>query len=451
MAVLADPAGRLAVTWLRSDGSDLCVVCARKFDFNGTPDGPEIQIGRSVWQRSAKTAAGPGGDLAVAWTEDFVYARHFSPDLVPVGDRVRLSQSNSTMIPPDIVPAGRSNYAVIWTDRRGMTNADLYGRFLLPAAVYRPSGVLDTGAVRPGPGFVRWGSVKAEATLEDPAANSVSLEWLLGDTWVPIPANGSLEAAGNASTVRLRVRLATTDNSSSPVLRRLTVNFVSNSAPSVTAPPNISMFLGDAINITAGGSDPDGDLLTFIWTPPEGPAPAETDQSHNVLWFRPAGTGQYRLTVRASDGLCESAPAPVVINVTERPVPPGCIIDSPKNGSAVSGLFEVSGRAVRGSRLIEAVEVRVDGGPWRPAVGVGNWSFRLDSRGLRNGPHTIEARARDGALSGGEAVIVIVRNPSTSVTIEQSPWWILALAIVIAVLYILVLNLTRRKVQGGEG
>jgi hypothetical protein len=96
---------------------------------------------------------------------------------------------------------------------------------------------------------------------------------------------------------------------------------------------------------------------------------------------------------------------------------PRCALASPANGSLARGTVEVCGTAVKGSLPLTAVLVRVDGGAWKHADGLENWTLSIDTTLLVDGEHTIFARAEDANLSSENvSVVVLVRNPGPPVS-----------------------------------
>jgi hypothetical protein len=96
---------------------------------------------------------------------------------------------------------------------------------------------------------------------------------------------------------------------------------------------------------------------------------------------------------------------------------PVCTITSPANGSLVRGSFDVCVTAIKGALPLDAVQVRVDAGPWRYAAGledlaISNWTISIDISLLKDGNHTVTARALDANMSSAETSLTIsVRNP----------------------------------------
>ncbi|HUJ11340.1 MAG TPA: TIM-barrel domain-containing protein [Verrucomicrobiae bacterium] len=89
-------------------------------------------------------------------------------------------------------------------------------------------------------------------------------------------------------------------------------------------------------------------------------------------------------------------------------IPPTITLDTPADGSTVTGIVSVSGTA-SDNVAVAKVEVSVDGGAWSLASGTTNWTFALDTQGLLNGRHTIAARATDGSSNVSSIPSVFVR------------------------------------------
>ena len=106
---------------------------------------------------------------------------------------------------------------------------------------------------------------------------------------------------------------------------------------------------------------------------------------------------------------------------------PVCTITSPANGSLVRGSFEVCVTVVKGALPLDAVQVRVDNGPWRFAnsledLAISNWTIFIDISLLKDGNHTVTARALDANMSSAETSVTIsVRNPGPSVSSRTDP------------------------------
>ncbi len=90
-------------------------------------------------------------------------------------------------------------------------------------------------------------------------------------------------------------------------------------------PPNVkaqcdpcTVEVGRTSTVTANASDPDGDVLTYRWTAPQGTLtnPAE----RQTLWTAPQQEGGVPVTVTVNDGKGGTATDTVTIQVTRPPV-----------------------------------------------------------------------------------------------------------------------------------
>lgn len=205
-----------------------------------------------------------------------------------------------------------------------------------------------------------------------------------------------------------------------------------NRAPRINSTPVLDARVGEVWEYRAGAEDDDGDLLS--WELSEGPEGMVVEPHSGRVYWTPVQEGRYSLVLIVSDGRGGLDKQGFTLNVSQArppPSPPGCTITHPSNGSRVRGVIEVGGRAIPGTEPLLRVEVRVDGGEWREASGTESWSFSLDTTGLRNGAHRIQARAVASPLSSEAAVVEVeVWNPPPGgeVTVEPFPWWSLLLA-----------------------
>jgi hypothetical protein len=130
---------------------------------------------------------------------------------------------------------------------------------------------------------------------------------------------------------------------------------------------------------------------------------------------------------------------------------PVCTITSPANGSLVRGSFEVCVTAVKGALPLDAVQVRVDDGPWRYANGleeqaISNWTISIDISLLKDGNHTVSARALDANMSSTETSLTIyVRNPGPSVSSRTDPVCLVFVIIVAGTSVSVVLGAIARR------
>ncbi|RLF51769.1 MAG: hypothetical protein DRN11_02205, partial [Thermoplasmata archaeon] len=88
----------------------------------------------------------------------------------------------------------------------------------------------------------------------------------------------------------------------------------------------------------------------------------------------------------------------IIANFQLPNTPPQIEITEPENGTVVSGVLMIQGKAwdMDGNDTLQKVEIRIDGGEWKEAEGITLWSYSWDTTKVANGWHTIEARAYDG-------------------------------------------------------
>jgi len=92
-------------------------------------------------------------------------------------------------------------------------------------------------------------------------------------------------------------------------------------------------------------------------------------------------------------------------------------IDTPDDGSTVSGIVDIAGEAY-GAGEISSVQVKIDSGGWMAAnLTLGNnsratWTTTWNTTSVPDGPHKIAASVRDATDQTGQTTIdVIVANP----------------------------------------
>jgi Bacterial Ig domain len=125
--------------------------------------------------------------------------------------------------------------------------------------------------------------------------------------------------------------------------------------------------------------------------------------------------GTHALAVQCADLLGATSTATTSFTVSNKEVtPPAIAIASPAANATVSGVITVTGTA-SDNDAVARVEVRESNRTYRPASGTTSWSYSLDTRGLANGTHTLNARAVD--LTGNVAkasVVVTVANGTSN-------------------------------------
>ncbi len=232
---------------------------------------------------------------------------------------------------------------------------------------------------------------------------------------------------------------------SSPVAseyRSFTVRIPDANHPiSITGTPADTAWTGQLYTYNITTADEDDDIPAFSLV--QGPPDMTLDRATGQLRWTPdtADIGNHSITIQASDGRGSPANQTFTLRVLETParpqIPPTCKISSPANGSKVGALIEIRGTATAGRLPLSAVLVRIDGGAWKPAVGLENWTFSMNTASLSDGRHRIEARSSDGSLySNATSVDILVRQPEPVTTTELCPVYIPIMLIVATAVFI---------------
>jgi len=95
--------------------------------------------------------------------------------------------------------------------------------------------------------------------------------------------------------------------------------------------------------------------------------------------------------------------------------PPYINITSHKDDDIVNNTITVRGIATDDRSVVQVV-YRIDGVIWTNAAGTEEWSFRIDTRDLENGKHTIEVLAFDGEKTSKTSVSLTVDNNTSNST-----------------------------------
>lgn len=184
-----------------------------------------------------------------------------------------------------------------------------------------------------------------------------------------------------------------------------------NRNPSVNCSAAKSMVYtgsNETVAITASGSDPDGDSLSYSWTASGGNVDGT---GANARWNSTGTTpGSYKVTARVSDGKGGTGSCDTDIRVENKPNAPPTMRCSMERGSVLSGervRVNVSANDPDGDRL--NYNWRASGGQ---VVGSGS-NVQLDTSGLAAGRYTVTGRVDDGR--GGAA------DCSTSVEVTIPP------------------------------
>ena len=166
-----------------------------------------------------------------------------------------------------------------------------------------------------------------------------------------------------------------------------------NRPPKIYSTPATSATVGLVYAYDANATDIDGDLLSFIAV--EIPSGMSFDNATGRMTWTPAATGNFWARLKVVDGRGGEGLQEFVISVKARERST-LEFTAPAEGGTVAGALAVSGKAHPGTLPVVQVQIRVDAGDWVNATGNGTWSYMLDTTKLKNGKHTLQARAYDG-------------------------------------------------------
>ncbi len=141
------------------------------------------------------------------------------------------------------------------------------------------------------------------------------------------------------------------------------------------------------------------------------------------------------------------------VNATPENWPPACTIVDPSPGETISGLYTFSGNLSDSDGTVERVEIRFDDGNWIEMAAMDYWRHIVDSTTLKDGEHTVYARAWDGEKYSPEVnTSFTVDNVAegTSIFPELWFWSLIVVVIVVVVLAVLLVRHRRREGLGEE-
>jgi len=219
-----------------------------------------------------------------------------------------------------------------------------------------------------------------------------------------------------------------------------------NHAPIISGPAHVVVEAGHVLRGKVNATDEDGDPLVFSLLA-LGLGIMLNTSTGELEWSTTAAhVGNHTVDVSVSDGRGGSDSLSIVVEVIA-PVPPppdrrpDIRISAPTNGSRFraigSGSINITGTAINGSRPLERVQVRIDGGEWADAIGLDRWWLGIELRALGVGTHRIEARAFDGTLYSENATVEFVVMSSEQG--DETPFGLLLLVILIVAMAIALL------------
>ncbi|UCE73405.1 MAG: S8 family serine peptidase [Methanomassiliicoccales archaeon] len=186
----------------------------------------------------------------------------------------------------------------------------------------------------------------------------------------------------------------------------------------IDSPQNGDIYLStDTIQFEGSSSyDPDGDVITHLWSS------NITGEIGNTVYFTSTlAAGQHTITLQVSDSEGKSGVSGISLRVLG---PPTTAIQSPSNGSLLSGDVIVSGTALDADGTVSLVEVQVDDDTWQEATDTSSsgdwstWAYPWNTKDEPDGSHTLSARSfdNDGLNSGVDNIVVTVDNTPPDIT-----------------------------------
>ena len=166
-----------------------------------------------------------------------------------------------------------------------------------------------------------------------------------------------------------------------------------NKAPVFSSNPVNSSAFGFKYIYEARATDEDGDALTYsLETGPDG---MTIDASTGRINWTPNSSGDFNVRIKISDGKGGEAFQEFTVRVVAN-VRPVVELLKPREGQTLRGKAEVLGNVTKGTFDVVKVQVRIDSGDWMDASGNSTWQLIIDTAKLKNGKHTLQARAYDG-------------------------------------------------------
>jgi hypothetical protein len=144
--------------------------------------------------------------------------------------------------------------------------------------------------------------------------------------------------------------------------------------------------------------------------------------------------GTHTLEARSSDGERDSQTVAITFSIDQ---PPTVAIEVHVDGKKYKDVVRLKGISTDDGG-VDRVELRIDGGEWVEVEGTTAWTYKVPTKGLTDGQHTVDLRAFDG-LSYSEEI-------STTFKFEKSkgPGFEL-IAVLVAMLVVVPIIRSRRK------
>lgn len=319
-AIAVDSKDNVIITW--KNGS---ILSAQRLDAGGARLGNAVTVARTTgYCCSPAVAVDSKDNFIVTWSDGNITAQRFDAGGNRVGDTLDVKTSAHSKYLPVIAVDSRDDIIIAWGEAQNWNDMDVHARRftqLLPPYTYYLSGQLGPFAVAPK-GLMRWSGFSANITYGNGTATGVTFEFSAdgGWKWQAVPPDGSLAGAGIAPKLYLKARFTSTDNTTTPILHGITLNYTVNHGPIVHTVSELTAWRDIPVTLTAFGDDPDGDPFTYRWTQLGGPSPAQlNDTTSSSVSFTPTSYGVYFFRVMAYDGIGYGEPALVDVTVINHP------------------------------------------------------------------------------------------------------------------------------------
>jgi len=175
-------------------------------------------------------------------------------------------------------------------------------------------------------------------------------------------------------------------------------------APHSPSPMNDIMDVSVSTSVSWNCEDPDGDDLQYdiyFGTPTTPPKRAsnQTGTTWNPGTLQYSTTYYWRVIVWDEHGTHNTSNLWLFTTKDAPPPPenefPTISLNSPVDGSTVSGTVTISGTASDSDGTVESVKVQIDAGTWHMATGTTSWTYNWDTTSVSDGNHTISAWVLD--------------------------------------------------------
>jgi len=144
----------------------------------------------------------------------------------------------------------------------------------------------------------------------------------------------------------------------------------------------------------------DDDFDVLIYSLESSPSGMLINATIGKLTWTPVADGNFTVVIKVSDGKGGEARQEFVIVVSPA-VRPQVFLTSPETGKTLKETVTITGTVTKGTREVVRVQMRIDGGEWKDAVGNYSWGYILNTKSLKNGKHAFEFRAYDGKEYSG--------------------------------------------------